>query len=583
MVDKVSTEYVANDKAERIMNGVATWCSYYRANPHRFCKDYLNINLKLFQMILIFMMNISNYFMYIASRGQGKSFLVAIFACVRCILYPQTKICIASYNRSQGINVLEKIITELMPNSANLRLEIKGDPVINQANAYINFKNGSRIKVVTANDGARSNRSNIIVVDEFRMVDLDIINKVLRKFNISSRHPKYLDKPEYKHLIERNKELYMSSAWYKSHWSFDKVKAYCAALVDDAKKYFICGLPYELSICEGLLSAEQVADEMSEDDFSEISWEMEMECLWYGESENAFFTYDDLCRARKIKTALYKQSVYGIINDKNYKYIPKKNGEIRIVVADIAVMGGKKNDATAIFILQLTPLDNYQYSRSVIYADALDGGHTETQAINIRKIYDELECDYIVLDTLGVGISIYDNIAKDLVDPDTGVIYPALSCLNDDEMAARCKGTNAPKVIYSVKATSSFNSECALLLRDCLKRGKTKLLISESDAEEQFRKHKFYKDLDSSDKVKILLPYIHTTLLIQEMVNLEHETKNGVIKLKEKSSNRKDRYSSLTYGNYFATILERKLSKPRQKIKSASSLFEFRQPKIRSV
>jgi len=67
------------------------------------------------------------------------------------------------------------------------------------------------------------------------------------------------------------------------------------------------------------------------------------------------------------------------------------------------------------------------------------------------------------------------------------------------------------------------------------------------------------------------------------MVNLEYETKNGVIRLKEKASNRKDRYSSLSYGNYFATVLERKLNKPKPKLDSASSIFEFRKPKIRST
>ena len=69
MTNKKTDKEIANDKAERIMNGVATWCSYYRANPQRFCEDYLNIHLKLFQKILIYMMMWSNYFMYLASRG----------------------------------------------------------------------------------------------------------------------------------------------------------------------------------------------------------------------------------------------------------------------------------------------------------------------------------------------------------------------------------------------------------------------------------------------------------------------------------------------------------------------------------
>lgn len=106
--NKKSDKEIANDKAERIMNGVNIWASFYRANPQRFCADYLNINLKLFQKILIYMMFWSNYFMYIASRGQGKTFLISIFCCVRCILYPETQICIAAKTRTQSINVLEK-------------------------------------------------------------------------------------------------------------------------------------------------------------------------------------------------------------------------------------------------------------------------------------------------------------------------------------------------------------------------------------------------------------------------------------------------------------------------------------------
>lgn len=62
-------KYTPNLEAQKIMNGVDCWCSYYRSNPHRFAKDYLNVDLKIFQQLLIYMMNISNYFMYIAARG----------------------------------------------------------------------------------------------------------------------------------------------------------------------------------------------------------------------------------------------------------------------------------------------------------------------------------------------------------------------------------------------------------------------------------------------------------------------------------------------------------------------------------
>ena len=61
-------------KSEKLMNGIGLWASYYRLFPHLFVRDYLGINLKVFQMILIYMMQTSVYLMYIASRGQGDVF-----------------------------------------------------------------------------------------------------------------------------------------------------------------------------------------------------------------------------------------------------------------------------------------------------------------------------------------------------------------------------------------------------------------------------------------------------------------------------------------------------------------------------
>ena len=68
---KLSLKEATQDKAQRIMNGVAAWTSFYTQNTHRSAKDFLNLRLKLFQIILLYAMNFNNYFMYLASRGQG--------------------------------------------------------------------------------------------------------------------------------------------------------------------------------------------------------------------------------------------------------------------------------------------------------------------------------------------------------------------------------------------------------------------------------------------------------------------------------------------------------------------------------
>ena len=43
-------------RLESIMEGAAIWGSFYRANPDKFAEDYLHIQLRLFQRILLTMM-----------------------------------------------------------------------------------------------------------------------------------------------------------------------------------------------------------------------------------------------------------------------------------------------------------------------------------------------------------------------------------------------------------------------------------------------------------------------------------------------------------------------------------------------
>jgi hypothetical protein len=560
---KKSEKELANEKSARILEGVAYWAAFYRHNPQRFVKEYLNINLKLFQKILLYAMMYNYYFMYIAARGQGKTWLTALFCVVRCILFPKTKICIASATRPQANEVLSKIVDDFMKNygwgSDNLRREITYHAVGNNK-AEIHFANGSWIKVVTASDSGRGARANILIIDEFRMVDLDTINTVLKRFLTAPRQPLYLNNPKYKHLLERNKEIYMSSAWYKSHWSFDKAKAYIVNLLDETKRYFICGLPYQISILEGLLSKEQIEDEMSESDFDATKFSMEMESLFFGDTDGAFFTFDDVSQCRKLKTAIYPTSLIG--NSRNLKIPDLVPNERRILSVDVALMASKKqnNDASAIIINSAVPKNNDTYIANPIYLENHEGLNTDELALVVRRLYDMYKCTDLAIDTNGVGLGVFDKLIQDIVDPTTGEVYPALSCCNDKAMAERCKVADAPKVIWSIKASASFNNEICILLRSGFQNGKINLLVSEFEAEEILRdKIKGFNKMLAFEQMQYKLPYIQTTLLVYELINLEYEVKGTNVKITEKSGMRKDRYSSLAYNYWVQCQLEREV------------------------
>ena len=75
--DLLTVEDVKRERKRKIMQVIAVRTAYYRANPHRFAKDYLGVSLKLFQVILLYMMNISNYFMYLANSFFFHFYLLA--------------------------------------------------------------------------------------------------------------------------------------------------------------------------------------------------------------------------------------------------------------------------------------------------------------------------------------------------------------------------------------------------------------------------------------------------------------------------------------------------------------------------
>ncbi len=582
---KKSLQDVYQEKSERVMEGVAYWGAYYRNNPQRMVKEYLNINLKLFQKILIYMMMVSTNFMYIASRGSGKTWLTALYCVIRCILFPGTKICVASGYKAQSLEVIQKINDDFMKNygwgSSNLRAEID-DISTSINNAHVDFRNGSWIKIVSSNDSARHNRANTIVVDEFRMVDLNIINTVLRKFLTAPRSPGYLNNPKYAHLIERNTEMYMSSAWYKSHWSYSKLQAYYANMLDDTKRYFCVGLPYQCAIREGLLSREQVEDEMSEADFDPVSFKMEMGAEWFGDTDGAFFKFDDISPRRKIRNSFYPLEIYKNYNIKTPELI---TNEKRVLSVDVALLASKKhdNDAAALIINSAIPTEKNEYISNIVYIETHEGYTTDELGILVMRLFYQFHCTDLVLDTNGQGIGVYDFIIKPQYDSEYGVTYNAMTCVNDDNMASRCKIRNAEKVIWSIKATADFNNKAAILLRSAFQNGNINLLASEFEAEEFVKKIRGYSKMTSRDQSLLKLPYFQTSLMVNELINLEHEVKGTNIRVFERSGMRKDRFSSLEYNYYIVQQeLALKLKPKNTNMKNLADILPIRTAKRHS-
>jgi hypothetical protein len=545
-------------KNQKLREGFKLWTSFYRANPHRFIEDYFGIKLFLFQKILVYMLFHVDFFMNLAARGGSKSWLIAVVCCARCVLYPGTMIILASGTKGQArIIVSQKIHKMLMRDSPNLAREIKEVKTsLNETVVY--FQNGSTIEAVTSTDSSRGFRGNLLVFDEFRLIDLDILNKVLRNFATVPRQPPYLKKLEYSHLVEENKEVYISSAHYKNHWMYEKFRSFVTQMCK-GRDYFVSTFDYKLALFHGLLSQKQIEQKMSEPDFDAIAFLMESECLFWGESENAFYKLNDIQKCRTLLKPFYPLSNVEFLDSKNKrKKSTKQSGEIRIIGVDIAVMGGQSNDNTVFTCIRLLP-SRGEYLRDVSYIESLNGGHPDLQAIRLKQIYHDFEADYVAMDTQGASLNVYDSCAKVLYDTERDVEYPAWCAMNNEKMEARALDKNALPVIFSIKVVQRENNhEIAMFLKNCFEQKKIRLLVDEIRGREFLDDNKEYIKSSPEDKANMELPYFQTTALVNELVNLEYEISGGFVRFK-KSSARKDRFSSLAYGIYYSKILEMEL------------------------
>ena len=580
MAVKKSDRQLQEDRTAQIMNTIAWRAAYYRANPQRFAADYLNLKLKWFQKILLWCMMHFDNFYYVAARSQGKTFLVAIFCVIRCLLFPKTKIKVASATFKQAKFVVKKITDELMHESPLLRAEIKNFST-GDNNCLIDFKCGSSIEVVVASDTARGGRANILIIDESRMVSDRVVASALRPMCGTPRQPGYLNKPEYAHLQEVNKEIHMSSAYYAQSEMFEKVKSYFANMLDPNLKFFVCDLPYMLSIKEGLLMPQTIENEMADITFNEVNYSMERLGLFYGSAEDALFTYKMMDERRILNDALLPLEYYRI---NNLKIPDKKKGELRVLSVDVALMASKKhdNDASALIIHSAMPTSSHRYMDNVVYLETQEGLITDELGLLIMRFYYQYNCDYIVLDCVGAGSGVYDFLMTDRYDPMYGTTYPALSCCNNTEMADRCKVKGAAKVIWAIKATAQSNSAMMLALRSGIQNGYVNLLKSEEVIEPQLPSMiNHYKKLTDNMQTQIKLPYIQTTFLINEMINLEHEMSNNLIKVHEKTGMRKDRYSSFEYGYWVIQELSKNLKPKTQDTNKLIEKFVMKKPELR--
>ena len=577
-----STHYLS--KLDNVLH-VLAWGTFFRRNMHRFVIDYLCIQLFEYQALAIYEMGLSNLICIIASRNDAKSFIVAVYAVARCLLYKGTKFRIGSSTEKQAkLIVSEKIIDELCEWSPILRKEIVDYSTRNN-DIFVKFRNGSKITVFVANENARGLRSNAICREETRMIKKKVEDSVISPFQ-TPRKPKYLFKDEYKNnkdLKEQPVDIYISSSWYDDgNWMWGIADQAMNAMIHH-KDGLMLAFDESIAIKHELKTVEQLIKEKKKQD--PATWQIEFLNLKVRDSLSSYFTYSMLISRQISKHPFYPRNVLDYKNGKKNKYaIPKLDNEVRVISNDIAFVAGNQNDNSVYACIRGIPesvtyeSDNHSveikqgYHRSYPYLESNQIGDTTLQAIRIRQLYEDFNADYIVIDSRNGGLQVVYTLQKVLYDEERGVEYAPLKCMNNDEYSKVCSDPSAKPCIFVINATQNLNSDIAIAFRKNLTEGKIDFLVNFNTAQEDilFANQDYINNALTDNQIDYERPFLETQALINECAELQYEKmpQTGVIKIHEQGKNRKDRYTAASYGSYFFDQLELDML-------SSSSDYEF--------
>lgn len=471
--------------------------------------------------------------------------------------------------------VSAKIQNELMRMSPALRSEIKKIST-NVNDTSVDFYNGSRIYVYTANDNARGNRSNASCREEFRMIDKRIEDTVIAPFQTPRRPPFILLEPyrDMLELYENPVDIYISSSYIDNGdvWMWDIVdNTFKGMLKNDGS--VLLAFDESVMILHKLKLIKQLVKEFKKQD--PISWKTEFLNLRVKDSLSSFFTYTMLTNNQRLKQVFLPRKPLDVRQKKKNKYaISRQDGEIRVIANDLAFIAGSKNDNSVYSCIRALPeatthndengvVEIVQgYRRQYPYIESTQLGDSKKQALRIRQLYEDFDADYIVIDTRNGGVTVLYALQQIMYDDERGVEYRPLKCMNNEDYSRLCRDPDAPACIYAINASQALNSEIATSFRRNLIEERIDFLVDFNTAKEDILSYD--PDYTNEDDLDVQVefyekPFLETQAMISECAELQYEKglNTNAIRIYEKRTGRKDRYTSVSYGSYFIDLLER--------------------------
>ena len=524
-------------KFDKISDDFAKYVSLWRVCPDLFV-DFItpkdsNFKLFFYQRVFLRAAIRHRYFYATFTRAFSKSFLSILILYIKLILYPNIKLFICSGGKGQSANIAKEKIEELWDKFPLLKREVK-DYQFQKDYVKVTLYNNSVLDIVAVSESTRGGRRNAGLIEEAILVDGKLLNEVIIPLmNVNRRARNGEVDPTEPH----KQQIFITTAGYKNTFAYDKLKQILVWMATKEDEAFVMGGSWHIPVLHNLLDPNFVEELKEDGTYNPLSFDREYNSIWTGSSENSFFSEDMISKNRTIKKAEYKPD-FKINNEDKF--------EISYFVSvDVARCGNNQN-ANSVAIVGKTKRNKLtgKCNTSIVNMYVFHGEHFELQAIKIKKLVFSFKAEMCIADLNGLGVGLGDFLVKENID-ENGEVYPPFSVVNSNDFD-KYKTDESLPLLYGIKSQYKAGD----IHVNCLSQitsGKVKFLIDEMEAKAQLNKNDI-KKMSGREMGEYLAPYLNTTALKDEMLNLRSKQRGKETDLERiNSSIQKDRFSALEY------------------------------------
>lgn len=521
--------------------------SFYRAYPDKLIDMYIaasgpECTFKLFAYQRVILRAFARYQEVFCtfSRGTSKSFLDDLWNFLECILYPNTKLAIAATTKGQSAAILESKISEILNLLPILKFEIrKIEKIKDQLTVY--FKNGSQMSNLAAKQSSRGMRFTGLTLEEIIEGDPDIIQEVILPTLAISRRAANGEFNKNETIMQQR--IYVTTAGYKDTYAYHTLIRTLLRQLTEKRKAIVLGGTYKIPIIAGLQNMSFIRQQKLNGTFNPTSFGREYLSRWSTGSENAYYPAEVFDRYRSIQEPVFERET-SIGKDVGY-----------IMSIDV----GRFKDQSEVAIWRYVPQMGTTSTKYLVNMVTFEQMHFGEQAVEIKLLYNRYKPERVVIDGAGVGAGLVDELIAPQVDVRTNQFLPPWGVANDEKGYYHGFKTadTIPNLLYIIKANAPFNTEMYANLQTQLTTGKLRFLIDERQAKLKMdaSRAKKFKDMTSDEKTNYIVPFIQTSLLKDQMVNLEQKNDGINIILDRVNKNiKKDKVSAMGYGLWYIKV-----------------------------